>query len=82
MLLNTMIGCKMEEIKYSNCSSILSRFFLVDYFDKNSFNNHNVSFMSNKEKAKLVIRYSQAIIFHIVINALKIVLIALYHMQI
>ena len=38
--------------------------------------------MSNKEKAKLVIRYSQAIIFHIVINALKIVLIALYHMQI
>ena len=38
--------------------------------------------MSNKEKAKLVIRYSQAIIFDIVINALQIVLIALYHMQI
>ena len=70
MLSNAMIGCKMEEIKYSNCSFLLYRFFLFDYFNKNSFNNRNVSFMSNKEKAKLVIRYPQANIFHIVINAL------------
>ena len=34
-----------------------------------------------RKKTKLVIRYPQEIIFHIVVNALKIVLIALYHMR-
>ena len=42
--------------------------------------------MSNKKKTKLVIIYPQEMSpcfnTHIVINALKIVLIALYHMQI
>ena len=78
-------------IKFLNniksCNILIVHHYFLDFsylisLIKNSFNNHNIRFMSNKEKAKLVIRYSQEITFDIVINALKIVLIALYDMQI